>query len=133
MSDDNNTRLRIITNDGAEVRTISGSGGQKGRKPARASTLHPEALRALALVGNYGEQKYDLHNYLKGYDWDLNYDAAMRHLWKFWEGETIDPESGQPHVVHAAWHCLVLHLFTTFERGTDTRPPDMGTPPEEAA
>ena len=45
----------------------------------------------------------------------------MRHLWAFWRGEEIDPESGHPHLAHAAFHVFGLLAFTERKIGVDDR------------
>lgn len=106
-----------------EVRTTSPTGGQKGTKPARIGSLDPKALLLVAEVAGWAEDrgKYERLNYMKGYDWSLTFDAGMRHRLKFWAGEDLDPESGLPHLAHAAWHDLALLAFHVHEIGTDNR------------
>lgn len=104
-----------------EVRVVSATGGEKGRKSAELGTIDPLALLVLAEVSGFGAQKYAAFNYLKGYDWDLSYNALTRHLLAFWNGEDLDPESGLPHITHAAWHALALTSFYKRGLGTDTR------------
>lgn len=112
-----------------EVRITSETGGQKGQKLARLGSLDPKALMEVAKVAGFGEQKYARLNYLKGYDWSLSYDACQRHLHAYWSGEDLDPESGLPHLAHAAWHCLAQLAFLIHGIGTD----DRYKPGEEAA
>lgn len=112
-----------------EVRVTSETGGQKGQKMARIGSLDPQALMEVAKVAGFGEQKYDRLNYLKGYDWSLSYDACQRHLHAFWSGQDLDPESGLPHLAHAAWHCLAMMAFMQHGLGTD----DRYKPEEDAA
>lgn len=104
-----------------EVRVTSETGGQKGQKPARMGSLDPWALLQVAEVAGFGEAKYARLNYMKGYEWHLNYDAMQRHLGLFWSGQDLDEESGLPHLAHAAWHCLALLAFMHHGLGTDTR------------
>ena len=104
-----------------EVRVTSETGGQKGRKPQRMDLLPPEALLALSEVYGMGADKYDDHNYLKGYDWSLSFGALLRHVMAAENGEWLDDESGLPHVMHAAWHCFALFLFEKHGIGTDDR------------
>jgi len=106
---------------GEEVRVTSATGGQKGQKPAQLSTVDAVALLKLAEVGGYGGRKYEPHNYLRGYAWSLSLDALFRHILAFESGEDLDPESGLPHVTHAAWHCLALTSFMVRNIGTDDR------------
>ena len=67
-----------------------------------------EAVDAIAEVYDFGATKYSDHNWRKGYEWSKSYAAAMRHMTSFWNGETLDPESGLPHVAHAGFHVFAL-------------------------
>lgn len=104
-----------------EIRVTSATGGQKGTKPSQLGTIDPIALLHLGEVSGFGAQKYDAFNYLKGYDWRLTVDAALRHLLAFWGGEDRDPESGLLHPAHFAWHGLALTSFVLRDVGEDTR------------
>ena len=87
------------------------TGGQKGVKPERHDLIPAPALRQLALVYGKGAEKYDDHNWRRGYPWGWSYGALQRHLTAFWSGEDTDPESGLPHLAHAMWHCATLLTF----------------------
>lgn len=102
-------------------RVTSETGGMKNQKRAQLSAIDPQALRILAEVAGHGSEKYDRHNYLKGYDWSLSADALQRHFLAFQGGEDLDPESGLPHMAHAAWQALALVSFQTRGLGTDDR------------
>lgn len=96
----------------AEVRvTNAKTGGQKGAKPEEFGLLPWSALAHVARVYHNGAEKYSRDNWRKGFDWHLSYDAAIRHLAAFWEGEDVDPEDGEPHLAHAAFHLLTLMTF----------------------
>jgi hypothetical protein len=96
----------------SEVRRVSPTGGEKGVKSARFDLIASPFLWHLAEVCGFGAEKYDDDNWRKGYDWGLSYGAMQRHLNAFWMGEKLDPESGLPHLAHAAWHCMVLMVFS---------------------
>lgn len=120
---ENNVRVMQDLHD-FEVRvTDSKTGGQKGKKLTQLGALDPVALIALARVAGMGANKYSAHNYLKGYDWSLSFNQLMRHALLFWAGEEDDPESGLPHMAHAAWACLALVSFAERDLGNDDRPP----------
>lgn len=115
-----------------EVRTTSRTGGQKGVKPERFSLLPKLALDAIARVYAFGEQKYAAHNWRRRYEWSKSYDSIIRHVTAFWEGETYDPESGLPHLAHAAFHIFAL-LTWCEEQGEggefdDRYRPEVGPP-----
>lgn len=112
-----------------EVRSVDpDSGAMKGVKLARFSLIPPSVLYELAEHYGKGAEKYDDHNYLKGYDWSKSYDALQRHLNQFWHGEDYDEETGSKHMIAAAWHCIALAKFMDIHRDKDDRwrPPNEG-------
>lgn len=107
---------------GSEVRiTDPNTGGQKGQKQAQLGAIDPLSLLRVAEVAGFGAAKYERMNFVRGYRWSLSYDALQRHMLAFWSGEDTDPESGLPHLAHAAWHALALLTFLERKRGTDDR------------
>jgi hypothetical protein len=104
-----------------EVMVVSDTGGAKASKESQLAFIDPVALYELGKVAGMGLEKYGKWNFLKGYDWSLNYSAMMRHMEQFWAGEDVDEESGLLHVVHAAWHALALTSFQVRNIGTDDR------------
>lgn len=91
-----------------EIRTTSVTGGEKGVKEERYDLLPKEGLDAMARVYAFGATKYADHNWRRGYEWGKSIAAAMRHLMAFADGETYDPESGQPHPAHVMFHMAAL-------------------------
>lgn len=103
-----------------EVRVVNArTGGAKGSKPERMGLLPWDALVEIAKVYAFGAEKYAPDNWRKGYDWHLSFDALQRHLAAFWTGQETDPESGLPHLSHAAFHVFALLVFSTRERYAD--------------
>lgn len=71
-----------------------------------------------------GALKYGRHNYRTvGVRASVYYDAAIRHLTSFWEGQDIDPDSGLPHIIKAAACLLVLRDSQQMGNWVDDRPP----------
>jgi hypothetical protein len=104
--------VTITADTTEEVRIVDReTGGEKGMKPVRNSLIPVKALNVIARVYHYGASKYAAHNWRKGYDWSLSYDACRRHLDAFWDGEDLDPESGLPHLAHAGFHVLTMLTF----------------------
>lgn len=120
--------VRSVT---TERRTVSATGGEKGDKLARFDLIPVEPLWLLAEHYGKGARKYADNNWRRGYPWHLNYAAAMRHLASFWGGEDLDPETGSPHVIAAAWHCLALAQFMLDQREYDDRPSARPRPSED--
>lgn len=109
----------------SEVRvTDERTGGQKGAKPEAMALLPWDALLEVSRVYHHGARKYEPNNWRRGYDWSLSFSALQRHLAAFWTGEDVDPESGLPHLAHAAFHVLTLLVFSTQARyrSLDDRP-----------
>jgi hypothetical protein len=110
-------------NADGEVRTVSSTGGQKGKKPEQYDQIPTAALAELARHFGYGADKYAAHNFRKGYAWSLCFNALMRHALLFWSGEDYDvhkpdcapdctdhlPKS--KHIIAVAWHALALSTF----------------------
>lgn len=68
------------------------------------------ALAALADVLTYGAEKYGAWNWLHVEDWrERYYNALIRHVEAWRAGEWLDPESGKPHLAHAA--ACIFFLF----------------------
>lgn len=79
----------------------------------KLSLVPREGIEALARVYEYGLKKYERDSWRKFTPEqvkDCLPDAALRHLMAYCDGERIDPESGLPHLVQAAWNCLTLHI-----------------------
>lgn len=104
-----------------EVRVTSSTGGEKGRKPERMDLIPFQALEELARVYGFGAEKYEDHNYLKGYEYSLSLGALLRHVTEWAKGNDTDDESGRHHLMHAAWHCFALYMFQVHHLGRDDR------------
>ena len=76
-------------------------------------------LEQVSHVARYGSKKYARDNWRLCDDPERYYDAAQRHLWAWADGERTDPESGLPHLAHAAWCVLALLWFETRKEKTD--------------
>jgi len=101
--------------------TTSTTGAMKASKLAQFSQFSPDALIAVAEHFGRSNAKYPPHNYRKGYEWSLSFDALNRHLWLWWNGEDIDVDSGSEHLAAVAWHAMALLQFQLENTGTDDR------------
>lgn len=69
----------------------------------------PNGMSTFVDVMEYGARKYERNNWKKGGKPDQEYfDAALRHLSAFLNGESHDPESRCSHLGHAVWNLLVV-------------------------
>lgn len=81
------------------------------------------ALMMLAKVMALGAKKYGAFNWRDQPVSASTYiSAAFRHLYQWFDGEDIDPESGAPHLAHAM-ACMAI-LLDAYAQGTllDDRP-----------
>lgn len=95
-----------------------------GVKKVPFSTVPAGPIAELGLAMLEGALKYGRHNYRAvGVRTSVYYDAALRHLTAFWEGQDIDPDSGLPHIVKAMACLVVLRDSQMIGNVTDDRPP----------
>lgn len=98
----------------------------EGRKDDGAKLRHdlipPEAVEALAEVLTFGATKYGDRNWEKGMRWGRCFAALMRHLWKWWRREAVDPETGMSHLWHAMACLAFLIAYEARSIGEDDRP-----------
>lgn len=88
------------------------------------STVPAGPLFRIGAAMNEGARKYGRHNYRAvGVRSSVYYDALMRHMMAWWEGEDTDPDSLLCHLDKAA-ACLVV-LMDAQANGllNDDRPP----------
>jgi hypothetical protein len=88
----------------------SGAGTKDDGGKPRLSLFPSEAYILICRVFTYGANKYSDFNWRQGMSWRRMYDAAERHLHAWKLGEENDPESGLPHLAHAA--CCIAMLLT---------------------
>lgn len=79
--------------------------------------ISPVALAKVGQVMRFGAEKYDTHNWRKGFEWQRLIDAALRHINAFNMGLDRDPESGLSHIAHAA--CMLMFLLEHEEEHLD--------------
>lgn len=85
------------------------------------SLLSPIAINEIAKVLTFGAQKYEAHNWRKGFKWTRLVAAALRHLFAWLGGENKDPESNISHLAHAACCIMFLLEFEVTKAGQDDR------------
>lgn len=107
--------------EGIEVGIPTGEGNKDDSDKLRYDLIPPETLEALAWILTFGAKKYGDRNWEKGMKWGRPFAALMRHMWAWWGGYNLDPETGKSHL----WHALAcLAFLVTFEErgiGTDDR------------
>lgn len=87
--------------------------GRKDDSKKPRFSLLPQ-LGPVVAVLEFGARRYGVGNWQHVPDARQRYfDAAQRHLWAWWDGQTLDPDSGLPHLAHA---CASLLFLLWFER-----------------
>lgn len=107
-----------------EVVHTASTGGQKAGNNVRASLLPWAEIMEVAELYGTGAKKYPAHNWTKGYDWSLSFDALQRHLSEFWLGREYDDGeggTGLPHLSCVAFHVFALMYFSKHHRALDDR------------
>lgn len=74
----------------------------------QTSELDPEFLLGMGRVLEKARQKYPRGNWALGNQWSVPWDSMMRHLLAWQSGESLDAESGQNHLYHAALNLMML-------------------------
>lgn len=77
-----------------------------------------DAVEKVAEILTFGAKKYGDRNWEQGIDFGRLFAATMRHVVAHVNGETIDPESGMPHLAHASTNQLMaLALLIRADQG----------------
>lgn len=124
-----NTRQRRT----ASVSGVKGSASKPsnpkdavGIRKVPLSTVPAYVMTEIGLAMLEGARKYGRHNYrVVGVRASVYYDAALRHLTAWWEGQDIDPDSGLSHIIKALACLVVLRDSQLMGNWTDDRPPQL--------
>lgn len=115
-----NTKSNQTSLPGSSLQSSNAKKFDQG-KP-RLSLLPINAVMEAAGVMTFGAQKYGDKNWMQG---DMRvtrlWDAAMRHMSAFLNGEDIDPESGKSHLAHAICNMSMMHEIVRSGCGNDDR------------
>ena len=119
--------FKPMNNQGSEASNDSKATNPKdvvGTKKAPMSTVSAPVMAEVGVAMLEGACKYGRHNYRAvGVRASVYYDATMRHLMSWWEGEDTDPDSGMNHVTKAITSLVVLRDAMIRDMVTDDRPP----------
>ena len=94
----------------------------------RLDLLDMEAMEGTADVLTVGVKKYAERNWEKGMPWSKVIASLLRHVFAFWKGEDVDPESGLPHVDHIACNAMFLQAYYRRNKSDDDRPRKLSEP-----
>lgn len=97
-----------------------------GIRKVPMSTVSAPVIAELGLAMMEGARKYGRHNYRDaGVRASVYYDAVMRHMMAWWEGEDVDPDSGLSHITKAIASLAVLRDSMLNKNYEDDRPPKL--------
>jgi len=95
-----------------------------GIKKVPFSTVSAPVIAEIGLAMLEGSRKYGRHNYRAiGVRASVYYDACLRHICSWWEGEDTDPDSGLSHITKALACLAVLRDAMILDKCVDDRPP----------
>ena len=98
-----------------------------GIRKVPMSVIPANVMAEVAVGLLEGAAKYGRHNYrVAGIRASVYYDAAMRHMMSWWEGQDFDPDeksAGLSHVTKAIASLVVLRDAMMRDMMTDDRPP----------
>ena len=83
--------------------------------------IDPYAMQELAHVLKFGATKYSPNGWRKGIEWTRTVSALLRHVYKFLDGETHDPETGLNHMAHVMCNAMFLVNFEKTHPELDDR------------
>jgi hypothetical protein len=95
-----------------------------GIRKAPMSTVSAAVMAEVGVAMLEGAAKYGRHNYRAvGVRASVYYDATLRHLFSWWEGEDLDPDSGMSHIIKAITSLVVLRDAMIQGKLADDRAP----------
>jgi hypothetical protein len=84
---------------------------------SKVELLSPLWIMGVGQVLGFGAKKYCDHNWRKGLAVTRCLGAALRHIFAFLGGEDLDPESKQPHLLHAS--CSLMFAYELWKTRPD--------------
>lgn len=95
-----------------------------GCAKAPMSTLSGPVIMEVGLATMEGARKYGRHNWRASpVKASIYYDAALRHMIAWYEGEDVDPDSGLSHIAKAMAGLHILRDAQIRDTLVDDRPP----------
>ena len=94
------------------------------KKPRFYSGLPANVTKEVSIGMMEGAIKYGRHNYrIAGVRASVYIDATLDHLFDYWEGQDIDPDSNLHHITKAIASLYVLRDAQMRDMWEDDRPP----------
>ncbi len=96
---------------GLETETFNKNDGGK----VKLSLIEPAFIEGIGRVLTKGAEVYGENNWktLPSSQKARYKDALLRHVYKYLDGERIDPDSSESHLLHCACNLMFLHYVDT--------------------
>jgi hypothetical protein len=113
--------------EAASLPTEEGRKDDAGKN--KLDLIDPIFTHELGRALTFGAKRYGEHNWMKGIKFSRVYGALQRHLTAWYGGETIDPDSGNHHLAHAAAMLMMLvrydndYIYDEFDDRKYKEPP----------
>ena len=105
-------KSKSINNQYAEIEQARQSGMKFDNNKPRYSLLPKGAVNSVIEVLEFGAKKYSADNWQEVDNAkERYYNAAMRHIDLWWNGEKLDSETNVHHLAHAATNLFFLMWF----------------------
>lgn len=78
-------------------------------------------IEGISMVLAHGAKKYARNNWTKGLPWTRILGSTLRHIYAWARKEDLDPESGLPHLAHAATNIMFLMTWSKTHKELDDR------------
>jgi len=120
--DFNNSTIEQWKAKASDLMQQSATGAKKANKgKPRMSLLPAKPLIEVAKVLTAGAEIYGDHNWRKGMPYTVNLDAALRHIYKFIDGQDTDEDSKLSHLAHAIVDLMFVLEYQLTGTGEDDR------------
>ena len=112
MDENGQGRLQSINDKYVEIEQVRQNGLKLDNGKPRHSLLPKGSISSIIAVLEFGAKKYEANNWQKVDNAkERYYDAAMRHIDSWWNGEKFDQETEIHHLAHAATNLFFLKWF----------------------
>ena len=120
MNENGQGRLQSLNDQYAEIEQVRQDGLKFDNGKPRHSLLPKGSISSIIAVLEFGAKKYEANNWQKVDNAkERYYDAAMRHIDSWWNGEKFDQETGIHHLAHAATNLFFLKWFDDKENNNE--------------
>lgn len=87
----------------------------------RWDLLDWDVIQELVEIMDHGARKHKPWDWLIGAPYSVYFAALCRHLFAWWGGQTLDPDSGKNHLCHVMACAMILVSYQKRMLGNDDR------------